>query len=168
MRRNRLQRRQNKCFFVMRDPGIAPGSVPWQGIILPLNQPRIRAQCAISTLYEPCIIFILEAMFSLSSLSSCMCILQAAMVVPRTIRSMVHAKVSLQGVSQPNLCTRKVAALRVLIRRSSVCDQVCCLNDRHVCTKGTCLFRANAPSCELSATDSNFVCTHERTENFCL
>ena len=39
---------------------------------------------------------------------------------------MVHAKVSLQGGSQPNLCTRKVAALRALIRRSSVCDQVCC------------------------------------------
>ena len=113
----------------MRDPGIAPGSVPWQGIILPLNQPRIRAQCAISTLYEPCIIFILEAMFSLSSLSSCMCILQAAMVVPRTIRSMVHAKISLQGGSRPNSCIRKVAALRVLIKRSSVCDQVRRPND---------------------------------------
>ena len=24
----------------MRDPGIEPGSVPWQGTILPLNQPR--------------------------------------------------------------------------------------------------------------------------------
>ena len=26
----------------MRDPGIEPGSVPWQGTILPLNQPRFR------------------------------------------------------------------------------------------------------------------------------
>ena len=26
----------------MRDPGIEPGSVPWQGTILPLNQPRLR------------------------------------------------------------------------------------------------------------------------------
>ncbi len=24
----------------LRDPGIEPGSVPWQGTILPLNQPR--------------------------------------------------------------------------------------------------------------------------------
>ena len=24
----------------MRDPGVEPGSVPWQGTILPLNQPR--------------------------------------------------------------------------------------------------------------------------------
>ena len=24
----------------VRDPGIEPGSVPWQGTILPLNQPR--------------------------------------------------------------------------------------------------------------------------------
>ena len=55
--------------------------------------------------------------------------MQAAMVVPRRIRSMVHAKVSLQGGSQPNSCTHKVAALRALIRRSSVCDQVCCLHD---------------------------------------
>ena len=26
----------------MRDPGIEPGSVPWQGTILPLNQPHFR------------------------------------------------------------------------------------------------------------------------------
>ena len=26
--------------YFMRDPGIEPGSVPWQGTILPLNQPR--------------------------------------------------------------------------------------------------------------------------------
>ena len=26
----------------VRDPGIEPGSVPWQGTILPLNQPRFR------------------------------------------------------------------------------------------------------------------------------
>ena len=26
--------------IVLRDPGIEPGSVPWQGTILPLNQPR--------------------------------------------------------------------------------------------------------------------------------
>ena len=26
----------------LRDPGIEPGSVPWQGTILPLNQPRFR------------------------------------------------------------------------------------------------------------------------------
>ena len=27
--------------IVLRDPGIEPGSVPWQGTILPLNQPRV-------------------------------------------------------------------------------------------------------------------------------
>ena len=26
--------------MTLRDPGIEPGSVPWQGTILPLNQPR--------------------------------------------------------------------------------------------------------------------------------
>ena len=31
--------RQKRC---MRDPGIEPGSVPWQGTILPLNQPRLN------------------------------------------------------------------------------------------------------------------------------
>ncbi len=31
---------QKKDF--LRDPGIEPGSVPWQGTILPLNQPRFR------------------------------------------------------------------------------------------------------------------------------
>ena len=34
----------------MRDPGIEPGSVPWQGTILPLNQPRSYVQQTISTL----------------------------------------------------------------------------------------------------------------------
>ncbi len=29
----------------MRDPGIEPGSVPWQGTILPLNQPRGMHVC---------------------------------------------------------------------------------------------------------------------------
>ena len=38
----------------MRDPGIEPGSVPWQGTILPLNQPRSlwRANLAIFAVYN--------------------------------------------------------------------------------------------------------------------
>ena len=31
---------KQNCKTNMRDPGIEPGSVPWQGTILPLNQPR--------------------------------------------------------------------------------------------------------------------------------
>ena len=34
------RRLENKAKQKLRDPGIEPGSVPWQGTILPLNQPR--------------------------------------------------------------------------------------------------------------------------------
>ena len=121
----------------LRDPGIEPGSVPWQGTILPLNQPRFA--WPIARFCHFCIIFHVQTASHLS-----LCMMQAATVVRPTVRSMVHAKVSLQGGSQPNLCTRKVAALRASIRRSSVRDQVSCLNHsarlhrRHVLVSSQC------------------------------
>ncbi len=142
----------------LRDPGIEPGSVPWQGTILPLNQPRSHVHMAISAL---CVLW-----FIFSRLSLCM--MQAATVVPPTVRSMVHAKVSLQGGSQPNLCTRNVAALRASIRRSSVCDQVSCLNHsarlhrRHVLVLSQC-----AQFCAVSHRLKLRLCP-DRTENLCL
>ena len=33
----------------LRDPGIEPGSVPWQGTILPLNQPRLSHEKNVNT-----------------------------------------------------------------------------------------------------------------------
>ncbi len=79
--------------------------------------------CAVDHFCSFCIVVHVQPASHLS-----LCMMQATTVVPPTVRSMVHVKVSLQGGSQPNLCTRKVAALLALTRRSSVCDQVSCLN----------------------------------------
>ena len=38
--------------LTMRDPGIEPGSVPWQGTILPLNQPRFILKDPLKSPYQ--------------------------------------------------------------------------------------------------------------------
>ena len=49
MQHTLITKNKKTMMFCLRDPGIEPGSVPWQGTILPLNQPRMAGASSLKS-----------------------------------------------------------------------------------------------------------------------